>query len=146
MGISFARYEERSRRYLLGYAATIVVGGLAAISSDVDGFGVAQLLLTASFVFIIMYMGGRIGDDYRKQEFLGKEISVDEYMALSARVERYPDLKAKILEMLPESGHLSYADAARMEPIVNAHIPAGSQAEQEALEQYRAALYRKDAP
>ena len=142
MGITFARYEDHSRKYLLAFGATILIGGLAAISSNPNGFGVAQVLLAAAFVLLLMYAGGRMGDDYRKQDFQASELSVDEYMALSARVERYPDLRDKIRELLPESGKVSYADAERMEPIINAHVPPGSQAEREALEQYRSTLYR----
>lgn len=142
MGIKFAQYEERSRKYLIGYGVAIVVGGLTAISSNPEGFGIAQLLLAASFVLIAMYMGSRISDDYGEQAFLASELTADEYMALNARLERYPDLRDKIRQLLPESGKVSYADARRMQEIVDSHVPPASPSEQEALEEVRKALYR----
>ena len=142
MGIKFAHYDERNRKYLYGFGAALVLGGLSAITSNPNGFGLAQLLLAASFVLLIAYSASFINDGYRKQDFLASELSTDEYMALGAWVERYPDLRNKVRDLLPESGKVSYADAEQLQQIINSHVPIGSQTEKEALERYRAALYR----
>jgi len=142
MGIRFAQYEERNRKHLYGFWVTLVLGGLSAITSNPNEFGLAQVLLAAAFVLLISCASSRINDDYGKQEFLGSELAADEYLTLGARLERYPDLRAKVRELLPDSRKVTYADAERIEQIVNSHVPLGSQTEKEALEQYRAALYR----
>jgi hypothetical protein len=142
MGIRFAQFAENNRKYLYGFWATVVLGGLSAVTTSPNGFGLAQVLLAAAFVLLIAYASSQINDDYRKQDFLGSELTADEYLALGARLERYPDLRAKVRELLPDSGKVTYEDAERIEQIVNSHVPLGSQTEKEALEQHRSALYR----
>ena len=141
MAIHFARFQAHSNRYGGLFAIALVVGGIAAISSNPNGFGVAQLGLAAAFVLLLTWASSRIGDDYREQAFMATELSPDEYMALNARLERYPDLRGKIKALLPESGLVSYEDAYRMETIVNDSVPGRGELENQARSDYRRALY-----
>jgi len=143
MQIHFARYEAKSQRYLYGYWGALVIGGIAAISTNPDGFGVAQILLAASFVLLVMYAGSQISDDYGKDAFLKQELTGDEYMALSSRLQMYPELRERLRELLPADKHVSYAQAYQIEELINQHAQgARAQRDEEAREQNRKQLLK----
>jgi hypothetical protein len=131
MQIHFARYEAKSKRYLYGYWVAIVIGGLAAISSNPDGFGIAQVLLAAAFLALALYASGVISDDYGNGAFLKQEISGDEYMALNSRLQMYPELREQLREHMPEDNHISYSQAFEIERIVNQHAQGARVAQDE---------------
>ena len=141
MAIRFARFQAHSNRYSGPFAIALVVGGIAPISSNPNGFGIAQMGLAAAFALLLAWASSRIGDDYREQAFMAEELSPDEYMALNARLGRYPDLRGKIKTLLPESGLVSYGDAYRMEAAINDSVPGHGELENQARADYRKALY-----
>lgn len=130
MQIHFARYESKSKRYLYGYWVALVIGGLAAISSNPNGFGIAQLLLAAAFVLLALYASGLISDNYGEGYFQDQEISGDEYMALNSRLQMYPELQEKLLDQVGAISRVTYAQAIEIEQIVNQHTK-GARAQQD---------------
>jgi hypothetical protein len=143
MQIHFARYEAKSQRYIYGFWAALVIGGLAAISSNPNGFGVAQILLAGAFALLVTYAAQRIADDYAEDEFLEGELTGDEYMALNSRLRMYPEIQAELHDLLPGDSRVTYVQAHRIEEIINRHAQgARVQQDEDAREQNRKQLLK----
>ncbi len=143
MQIHFARYEAKHQRYIYGYWAALIIGGLAAISSNPDGFGVAQILLAASFALLCVYAAQRISDNYGEDAFFKEELSGDEYMALNSRLRMYPELREQLRDLLPLDSRVTYAQAYQIEEIINRHTQgARAQQDEEARDQNRKQLLK----
>ena len=143
MQIHFARYEATRQRYLYGFWAALVIGGVAAVSSNPNGFGVAQILLAAAFVLLVLYASGQVSDDYGSEAFLERELTGDEYMALNSRLQMYPELRDRLRDLMPRDSHITYAQAYQIEQIINPHAQgARTQQHEEAREQNRKQLLK----
>ena len=121
MRIRFARYEQRSKGYTVGFWLCLIVGGLTAVSSGEHGTWVAEVLLAGAFVCLWGIMAARIRNDYGQQEFEDEEISSDEYIALNARLGMYPEAKEELAEVVPGDGRVTYGLAYSIEELVNRH-------------------------
>jgi len=121
MRIRFARYEEQKKSYTVGFWLCFIIGGLTAVSSGDHGIWVAEVLLAGAFVCLWGMMAARISNDYAQQEFHEKEISSDEYIALNARLNMYPDAKEEVAKVIPKDGHVTYMLGYEIEELINRH-------------------------
>ncbi len=135
MRIYFSRYQEQRRKYVVGFWAAILIGGLAAVTANPTGFGLGAFLLTVAFVALCGFMAMQVSDDYGDEDFRSRELSGDEYLALDSRLQTYPELKEKIAEALSEEDRITYGKAYEIERIVNAHADKVKAAEDEAAQQ-----------
>ena len=142
MRIYFSRYQEQSRKYVVGFWATFLIGGVAAVAANPHGFGLGAFFLAASFAALCGYMASKVGDDYGDEDFRSRELSGDEYMALDSRLQTYPELKDKVAESLSDSQRITYGQAYELEELVNAHADEVAAIEDKAAqEKNRQALF-----
>jgi predicted metal-binding transcription factor (methanogenesis marker protein 9) len=142
MRIYFSRYQEQSRKYVIGFWVAFLVGAVAILTANPTGFGLGALLLAVCFVALCGYMAAKVGDDYRDQDFRSRELSGDEYMALDSRLQTYPELKSQVAESLSDSRRITYAQAYELEDLVNAHADEVTATEdKEAQQKNRQALF-----
>ena len=119
MRIYFSRHQEQSRKFVMGFWVTVVIGGIGALTANPMGFGLGSFFLTVAFVALCGYMASKVADDHGDKEFRERELSGDEYMALDSRLQTYPELKEQVAEALSDSDRITYGQAYELETLIN---------------------------